>query len=660
MAPPGRSARAGTTASPTSTVPFKPSKPNTRSSQPTLSDFTDAQAQDQEIKDAKTGWNFLLDKGFTEVNEPTTPDTLSHALLRASQFKGLPAVPRSALRAAAFIIQDLALAAQADNIISKLSPRLENSVVSALAPQMAKILHVSGNLEKLDASLHATQDRINESTKAIASQQMCTNDASITPHLVEDLTSIKDAITDLKDIISSTGPPSPPAHSPYRNALLSQQKTTDSGNCTSDTARASAARKERQLLVDMAPDHPVSKDILSRTELITLFQKAITSLKEDGAPDLQLKSLSILRNKGILLELPSKQAASWLREGDRLQRLATATGGDLLFKDRSYNIIVPFIPTATIIEETETLRAIERENELQPGSIAAARWIKPARRREAGQRVAHALFRLATPEVANKLISKGMYINLERFRPAKDKKEPLRCLKCQRWGHMAKECKEQHDTCGTCAKNHRTNGCPSHNTVYCISCDSDNHASWSRTCPEFKRRCQALDENTPENCMPYFPTDEPWTHSYLPSKSHGQLAPTRPPSRNKGNAPNKTNIQKPLDSYFPSQRPPPPPQASNPTPVPTETSNHTAPQNTNAPQSQPQQQPAGSDLGHTSGEPPSSQERATSRPTTPTTHTPAPFPPISPLDNPPPMPTPPPYLTATTSEDTIPSPTPSQ
>ncbi|KAI0039366.1 hypothetical protein FA95DRAFT_1599856, partial [Auriscalpium vulgare] len=38
--------------------------------------------------------------------------------------------------------------------------------------------------------------------------------------------------------------------------------------------------------------------------------------------------------------------------------------------------------------------------------------------------------------------------------------EPRRCLKCQRFGrHIAAQCKQEHDTCGTCGGNHLTKDC---------------------------------------------------------------------------------------------------------------------------------------------------------------------------------------------------------
>ena len=187
--------------------------------------------------------------------------------------------------------------------------------------------------------------------------------------------------------------------------------------------------------------------------------------------------VTVLCNDNILLEFPIKQAVNWPKDNDCLQKLADTTGGKIMFKDRSYNIIVPFVPTATLIWDLETLWLIKNQNKLPVSLIAVVRWIKPAHCCDTGQRIVHALFRLTTPEAANMLIKNGMYIKLEWLCPAKDKKEPLHCLKCQHWGHMARDCSALHNTCSTCAKNHRTNACPPSKTVHCVSCNTEDHTS---------------------------------------------------------------------------------------------------------------------------------------------------------------------------------------
>lgn len=58
----------------------------------------------------------------------------------------------------------------------------------------------------------------------------------------------------------------------------------------------------------------------------------------------------------------------------------------------------------------------------------------------------HTIVSLTSTEAANKVISKGLYINMEHLKPHKDKREPIRCLKCQHWGHIARDCKGSTDT----------------------------------------------------------------------------------------------------------------------------------------------------------------------------------------------------------------------
>ncbi|KAG1817232.1 uncharacterized protein BJ212DRAFT_1270677, partial [Suillus subaureus] len=138
--------------------------------------------------------------------------------------------------------------------------------------------------------------------------------------------------------------------------------------------------------------------------------------------------------------------------------------------------------------------------------------------RSSDQRVAHAIFHFTNPSAANTTLHDGIYIGQEKLHPHKDKWEPVQCVKCQLWGHVAKECKAPKDICGTCGKNHQTDTCNAYHTFYCISCNLHDHASWNRNCPEFENCCTGIDTKLPENSMPYFSTNEDWTQVMLALK----------------------------------------------------------------------------------------------------------------------------------------------
>ncbi|KAG1843465.1 hypothetical protein DFJ58DRAFT_636686, partial [Suillus subalutaceus] len=72
-------------------------------------------------------------------------------------------------------------------------------------------------------------------------------------------------------------------------------------------------------------------------------------------------------------------------------------------------------------------------------------------------------------------------------------------------------CLANRDTCTNSAKEHRTSDCSNKDPSHCISCNSNDHPSWSRNCPEFNRHCMDLDTRNQDNTLPYFPTDESWT-----------------------------------------------------------------------------------------------------------------------------------------------------
>ncbi|KIK79403.1 hypothetical protein PAXRUDRAFT_108945, partial [Paxillus rubicundulus Ve08.2h10] len=126
--------------------------------------------------------------------------------------------------------------------------------------------------------------------------------------------------------------------------------------------------------------------------------------------------------------------------------------------------------------------------------------------RAQNQRVAHILLQMSEPMAANTLVRDSLYICKEKLHPIKDKCIPTRCIHCQRWGHITRNCNAQHDTCTVCG--HKN--CSSYKTLHCISCKVDDNSSNDQHCPMYEDKCMTLNVKHPENSMLYYPTSEPW------------------------------------------------------------------------------------------------------------------------------------------------------
>ncbi|KAF8219261.1 hypothetical protein L208DRAFT_1553222, partial [Tricholoma matsutake] len=119
------------------------------------------------------------------------------------------------------------------------------------------------------------------------------------------------------------------------------------------------------------------------------------------------------------------------------------------------------------------------------------------------------------PDSANKAILGGLVICNKKVSVTKCKREPIRCLKCQGYNHVAHECIISRDICARCGENHRTSDC-SAATLLCTPCRKCGHASNDWTCPTFLRKCNEHDERNPENLLPFYPSTETWTWEAAP------------------------------------------------------------------------------------------------------------------------------------------------
>jgi hypothetical protein len=182
------------------------------------------------------------------------------------------------------------------------------------------------------------------------------------------------------------------------------------------------------------------------------MKHALTMCQTDDTPDIHIKAITRLRNGGFIVELTTLEAAKWVRVPENQLKITNALDLPATIKERHFSIIVPFLPIASSVEDPAWLRTVEEENDMSVGAIESANWIKPRQRRAPMQCVAHAIFHFANPHSANNILRDGIYIGQEKLHPQKDKREPVRCVRCQLWGHIVRDCKALKDVCGTCGK----------------------------------------------------------------------------------------------------------------------------------------------------------------------------------------------------------------
>ncbi|KAF5378885.1 hypothetical protein D9615_006982 [Tricholomella constricta] len=253
-----------------------------------------------------------------------------------------------------------------------------------------------------------------------------------------------------------------------------------------------------------------------------------------------IRGLAALDRGAYLFEMSTTDAARRFREyatDPTLAFLKSHLGASARIKAKAYNLVFRFVPCGSFFDPSDRdhLNVIEDDNDLPSGAILSASWLKRPDRRSPKQTVASLKVVCSTAEAANRLLQERIFVAGHLVVIRKDLKEPIRCNKCQRYGHIWASCKSP-ERCAACASpDHATTECPPNPTP---------------RCPIFKKQCDDLESRLPENSMPYFPTGEAWTWSPAPPKL-SKATPAHQPR---------------IDHALP--RPPAPPTASQSTEAP--------------------------------------------------------------------------------------------
>jgi hypothetical protein len=451
-----------------------------------------------DINDALEGRKFLEKHLLLcPPGEPPSHTSLATCLYQVSAMAGVTKTTVNAIRAVALLLEEM----EDTQINTSVKEAFDSQITEFTSDMKMLIEDAKGKLEE---HFKATEERLTQVINAAPVQSKQAHTATYASMLT-----------------------TPPPHANPRIA-------------------AKEGIKARQFLLE-----GLASTKFSHTDVFQLKTELNNILVSLGLKKGKVRSVNKLRNGGALLEADSDEATVWLTNQENRAKFCDKLGPNIIFRARAHNLIAFNVPIAINPEDQTHRQEVCEANNLDPDTIIAMRWAKPVHRRSPEQRTAHLILTFTSADAANRSITNGTYICNRRCHTERIKKEPTRCLKCQGWNHFAKECPEEGDKCGNCAKSHRTSDCPTPQAKCCVSCKTDDHASWSRDCPTFTKKLSDFNDRNPENLLQYIPTADPWTWT-ASNKPTAQAIPQ--PSNRPGFARERSQPPLPKKSQAPVRR----------------------------------------------------------------------------------------------------------
>ena len=441
------------------------------------------------VKNATDAKSYLTSKNWLLPEETISLKVLARTLFSGVIEHKLSTQAANTFTAVAFLITEQLEEGIAQNIGNALTKHLLDSLVPITAGIQTNIENHIRNITdnaktytEITEKLQSTQEKLEETAQRVtANTRSYSQVAAITPNSLS---------------------PSPPQFTP--NASYSQIQI-----------RNREEIKRRQVLIDFDRTEDMNLESMDETTLARKTNDALNTVwaatPEPKLPRPKLKTATLMRNGGLLLEFDSSEAAEWLKGDDVRESFLTNVGSGANIKNRTYQVIVQFVPIQFRPEDDQQLRDYENFNGLALNSVLKAEWIKPVKDRKRNQRVATMRVFHKDASSANKILSEGASVLGKRTVPKKPKKEPIRCLKCQNFGHERRDCRASNPSCARCAKAHETDSCDTERANHkCMNCLGP-HPSFDRDCPKFEEKCRQTDSRCPKNNLAFYPTDDSWT-----------------------------------------------------------------------------------------------------------------------------------------------------
>ncbi|KAG2339655.1 hypothetical protein BDR05DRAFT_849710, partial [Suillus weaverae] len=126
---------------------------------------------------------------------------------------------------------------------------------------------------------------------------------------------------------------------------------------------AREAIKECQLLIDFPATSQLAAGKSSHTQLVERIKKALDALPKDNAPELSIRSVNQLRQGGMILEMMTKEAAEHICTNTNVKTLFLQNlDSEANVKERTYPVVIPFMPVAFQPENQSSIHQLEEEN----------------------------------------------------------------------------------------------------------------------------------------------------------------------------------------------------------------------------------------------------------------------------------------------------------
>jgi hypothetical protein len=87
-------------------------------------------------------------------------------------------------------------------------------------------------------------------------------------------------------------------------------------------------------------------------------------------------AVQILKNRGILLEMATENGAKWLKQKKISKGFEQCFLGMVTIKEKTYQVVIQFLPTRLRHCLKEITAHIEEENKMSRGSIVSTKWLR--------------------------------------------------------------------------------------------------------------------------------------------------------------------------------------------------------------------------------------------------------------------------------------------